>query len=281
MQSSGKVVERDASGNPLRLLGVGYDITERKQNETAMKALQEELDATLVWQVAQHTVAALAHEVNQPLASASILCEAANRMLVTDGMSDLAKAEKSKRLQLTLQRIASDIERAGTVLKNLLKSLNKPDITRSPAAVNGLVAESIQAALEERSFDHRIITNYGTELPLINVNRLQVIKVLLNLIQNSAQAMHGARKHQGKIWVSTVLKVDNSEICVSIRDEGPGISTSLQQEIFQPFITTKSNGLGMGLTISRALIESHGGKLWHSQEGGSGVTFHFTLPISS
>ena len=278
---SGKVVERDAKGNPVRLLGVGYDITERKQYETAMKALQNELDATLVWQVAQHTVAALAHEVNQPLASASILCEAANRMLAAARMLDLAKAENPNRLETTLQRIASDIERAGSILKNLLKSLNKPDITRSPAAVNGLVAESIQAALEERSFGHRIVTDYGTDLPLVNVNRLQVIKVLLNLIQNSAQAMHGARIHKGKIWVSTSLTVDGSEICVSVRDEGPGISASLQQEIFQPFITTKPNGLGMGLTISRALIDAHDGKLWHSQEGGLGASFHFTLPISS
>jgi len=281
MHSSGKVVERDAGGNPLRLLGVGYDITERKHNETAMKALQDELDATLVWQVAQHTVAALAHEVNQPLASAAILAEAANRMLVVDGLSNLASAEKSKRLEITLKRIVSDIERAGGVLKNLMKSLHKPDITRAPAVVSDLVAESIQVVLEEGSFATRIITNYAADLPFIRVNRLKVIKVLVNLIHNGSQAMNSAGIRNGKIAISTALTADGSAICVSVHDEGPGISAAMQQEIFQPFISTKSYGLGMGLTISRALIEAGGGKLWHSQEGGSGATFHFTLPTSS
>jgi len=281
IQASGKVVERDAAGIPLRMLGVAWDVTERKRNELEIAHLQNEMDDLLVWQVAQHTVAALAHEVNQPLASAAILCEAANRMLVTDGLSDVARADKSERLKQTLQRIASNIERAGEVLRNLLKSVNKPDITRAPAMVNELVAESVQTAIEEGLFDCRIITHYAADLQPVKLNRLQIVKVLLNLIHNAAQAMHGATVANGKIWISTALAADGREIFVSVRDEGPGISATLQQEVFQPFITTKSDGLGMGLTISRALIEANGGKLWHSQDDGIGATFHFTLPISS
>ena len=281
IQASGKVVERDAEGMPVRMLGVVWDTTERKRHEIEIAHLQAEMHDVLAWQVAQHTVAALAHEVNQPLASASILCEAASRMLVGNGLSADAKADKSKRLEQTLQRIASDIGRAGDVLRNLLKSVNQPDITRAPAVVNEVVAESIQTAVEEGVFGYPIVTHYAADLPAVKVNRLQVVKVLLNLIHNAAQAMHEATVDTGKIWVNTALSADGREVCVSVRDDGPGISAALQEEIFQPFITTKSHGLGMGLTISRALIEANGGKLWHSQDDALGATFHFTLPISS
>ena len=281
IQASGKVVERDAEGMPVRMLGVVWDTTERKRHEIEIAHLQAEMHDVLAWQVAQHTVAALAHEVNQPLASASILCEAASRMLVGNGLSADAKTDKSKRLEQTLQRIASDIGRAGDVLRNLLKSVNQPDITQAPAVVNEVVAESIQTAVEEGVFGYPIVTHYAADLPAVKVNRLQVVKVLLNLIHNAAQAMHEATVNTGKIWVNTALSADGREVCVSVRDDGPGISAALQAEIFQPFITTKSHGLGMGLTISRALIEANGGKLWHSQDDALGATFHFTLPISS
>ena len=92
--------------------------------------------------------------------------------------------------------------------------------------------------------------------------------------------MHGAQMPDRKIWINTALTADGREICVTVKDEGPGISADLQKENVQPFITTKSSGLGMGLTISVALIEAQGGKLWHTQEGGRGAAFHFTLPIS-
>jgi len=202
-------------------------------------------------------------------------------MLGADGLSADAKAVKTKRLEQTLQDITNDIERAGDVLRNLLNSVNKPDITRTPETVSEMVAESIQTALDEGVFDYPINAHCAVELPIVKVNRLQVVKVLLNLIYNAAQAMHEARITKGKIWIIVALGADGHEICIDVRDDGPGISADLQEEIFQPFITTKSHGLGMGLTISRALIEANGGKLWHSQNDGLGATFHFTLPISS
>ncbi len=257
------------------------DLTESKRHAADMARLRTELQDILAWQVAQHTVAALAHEVNQPLASASILCEVASRMLVIEGLSDDAKTEKFNRLKQTLQRITSEIARTGSVLRNLMKSVIQPDITRTPAMVNELVAESIQTAQEEGVFGYPVVTDYAVDLPLVKVNRLQLIKVLLNLIHNAAQAMHEATVANGKIWISTALAADGGEICIRVRDAGPGISTDLQAEVFEPFITTKSHGLGMGLTVSRALIEANGGKLWHSQDNGLGTTFHFTLPISS
>lgn len=281
LQCIGRVIERDAADNPVRMLGVTFDLTERKHNEAKMAHLQSEMHEMLAWQVAQHTVAALAHEVNQPLASASILCEAANRMLQAEGLSEVAKGERTEKLLRTLSSISGETERAGAVLRNLMLSVTRPDISRLPASVNELVNESIQTAMEEGVFGDTLHSDYATDLPAVNANRLQIIKVLLNLIHNAAQAMEGTQIPNGHIWISTALAVDGCEICVSVRDEGPGIKDALQQEVFQPFITTKPHGLGMGLAISRTLIEAHGGKLWYSQGDGPGSTFHFTLPISS
>jgi signal transduction histidine kinase len=281
LHSIGRIVERDAAGNPLRLLGVTTDITERKLNESKMETLHDEMDAMLVWQVAQHTVAALAHEINQPLASLSILSEVAKRALVSDRESVEDQGEMIARCEETLTRMNIEIERAASVVRSLLISVNKPDITRAPALANELIGESIQTALDEGVFSFHIKTDYAANLPPVKVNRLQVNKVLLNLIHNSAQAMQGAQMLTGTIEISTALAADGHEICITVQDEGPGISELMQQEIFQPYISTKSNGMGLGLTISRALIEAHGGKLWATQVPGHGATFHFTLPTIS
>jgi PAS domain S-box-containing protein len=257
------------------------DLTAQKRQEAETAKLRDEMDNLLVWQAAQNTIAALAHEVNQPLASASLLSEVAMRLLVTDGLSEEAKAGKKKRLEQVLENIGSDIVQAGISQRNLLERLRKPDITKASAMVNAMVTESIQITFLSGVFDYQIVTHYADDLPAVEVNKLQVVKVLRNLIQNAAQATNEAKMIDGKIWISTALTADGREVCVSVRDEGPGISAALGDEVFQPFITTKPHGLGMGLTISRALIEANGGKLWHSQEDGAGATFHFTLPTIS
>jgi C4-dicarboxylate-specific signal transduction histidine kinase len=194
-------------------------------------------------------------------------------------LNDHAKAKQDKQIKELVMRIEKDIERAGEVLRNLLDSVDKPDITRAVTSVEEIIAESIRSAKKDADLSYQLVTDHGVGLPLIKVNRLQVVKVLVNLIHNAAQAMHGGQNYSGRVWVSSALSADGSEICISVRDEGPGIRADLQQEVFQPFITTKPHGLGMGLTISRALIEAHGGKLWHSQDKDPGATFHFTLPI--
>lgn len=256
-----------------------HDLTASKRHDADMARLHTEMRDMLVWQVAQHTVAALAHEVNQPLASVSILCEVASRMLQTEGMSEEAAAQQALKFQKMLENIAAETMRAGVVLRNLVHSVSQPNITRAPAQADELVTESVRIAIEEGVFDYPILIDCAADLPAVQVNHLQVVKVLLNLLHNGAQAMHAAHITNGGLHVSTALSADGSEVRVSVRDQGPGISADLQAEVFQPFITTKLHGLGMGLTISRALIEANGGKLWHTPNDGPGATFHFTLPV--
>ncbi len=256
-----------------------HDLTEENVHKVEMAHLRTEMQDMLVWQVAQHTVAALAHEVNQPLAATAILCEVANRLVKDDVPADVS-GERRQKIQNLLKEISSETVRAGAVLRNLVMSVSQPDITKAPAQAHELLEESIHIALEEGVFSYAVVTQETADLPAVKVNRLQVVKVLLNLIHNGAQAMNSAKVANGSITLSSSLTADGSAVCISVHDQGPGISADLQHEIFQPFISTKNHGLGMGLTISRALIEANGGKLWHSQDNQPGATFHFTLPVS-
>jgi PAS domain S-box-containing protein len=280
IQGTGKIVEWDAEGRPSRMLGVALDVTERMHKEKKMAALHDEMNAMLVWQVGQHTVAALAHEINQPLACVSILSAAASRMALASELSADGVGNMPNRLQETLKSISSEIERAGIVLRNLLVSVSQPNITRQSVMLSELLSEAIQTALEEGVFGFKIITDDAADLPRVQVNRLQVKKVLLNLIHNSAQAMQAAQSPNGKIEIKTALSDDGREIIVTVEDEGPGVNAMLLSEIFQPYISTKAHGLGLGLTISRSLIEAQGGRLWVTQAEGRGAAFHFTLPAT-
>jgi signal transduction histidine kinase len=152
-------------------------------------------------------------------------------MLVKEGLSGVVVTEKAKLFEQALTNIENDVVRAGVILKNLLKSLHKPNITRVPSMVNELISESITAALEEGVYGFPITTDFAADLPPVKVNPLQVRKVLLNLIHNGAQAMREAQAVNGKIVVSSALAADGHDICITVQDDGPGISALIQQEI--------------------------------------------------
>jgi signal transduction histidine kinase len=201
-------------------------------------------------------------------------------MLATDGRSQEAASERRKQLAQTLQHMASETERAGAVVRQLMRSMHQPDITLAPVMLGELLHAVAHMFLDENAFDCQIDIDCAPEIRTVSANRLQLTKVLVNLISNSAQAMKNAQIDKGRIWIEATLASDGAAVVVSVRDTGPGISVKMQQEVFQPFVTTKSDGLGMGLTISRALIELHGGALWCENQAAAGALFRFTLPIS-
>jgi PAS domain S-box-containing protein len=256
------------------------DITESKRQASELSALRTDMQSMMEWQVARHTIAALAHEINQPLASVSVLCEAASRMLAMDGLPNDSAAERPKRLEQTLQRMASESERAGTVIRQLMNSVRQPDVTLEPTLLNVLLDEASKIVRHDIAFDGRIHISCPGNLTPININQLQITKVLVNLLNNSVQAMQSVQMSEGDIWISAALEPDGSAVRVSVRDSGPGIDAKTEREMFQAFATTKPNGLGMGLVISRALVEAHGGKLWLEADTIDGAIFHFTLPTS-
>lgn len=271
----------DADGKNIGLRGMVQDITERRRQASELNAMQTEMQTMMEWQVARHTVAALAHEINQPLASVSVLCEAAIRLVLADGLAHASEGERRQRIEQILQRLTSETERAGVVVRQLVKTVSQPDIALGPLALNALLHDVARTLIDEGAMHCQIHINCPVGLTPVNVNRLQISKVLINLISNAAQAMNSAQMSNGNIWIDASLATTGNMVTVSLRDEGPGIDAKMEREIFQPFVTTKSHGLGMGLTISRALVEAHGGRLWLETGSHTGALFHFTLPTSN
>lgn len=265
----------DPQGNPGRMLGLSLDITLNKQaqNRRERRVKMEDL---FMQSVALQTAAAIAHELNQPLAAIASYAEAA--LLLSRGGG--AQAE---RLDGILERIARQAERAGQTMRQLLGLLRKGDAETEPVDLN----EAVHGALELIETDARfpefeIVADLDPALPKVVANRLQIEKVLLNLVRNGQEAMREAGVRRGAIVVETRrAEVSPAMARLSVRDGGNGLAGMTPNEIFQPFYTTKPSGLGMGLAISRALIEAHGGKLWGESNPEGGMNFHFTLPFVS
>lgn len=264
------------SGEDGRMLTAIFvrDISERKRIESQVAAMSAEMRQLLEWQVARHTVAALAHELNQPLAGISALAEAARRMSAS---GDRAR-EWLPPLRDALGRLAAESERAGSVVWRLMESLRGPAAPAEPVAIASLLADIDSLARSSGLGLGRIIVECPDNLPTATINRLQIEKVLLNLIGNGIAAMKGAGMGDGRVWLSASAAAEGCAVCITVRDEGPGVPAGMERQIFHPFVGTRPEGLGMGLTISRALVEAHGGKLWYSGSPTGGASFHFTLP---
>jgi PAS domain S-box-containing protein len=249
------------------------DVTERKRTEAALQALHAEMEQLMRFHVASQTAAAIAHELNQPLSAVSTYAEAALRLLS-------AGNPQRERLRHALESSATQAQRAGRVVRELVAFLKQGDVDTEPVDIN----EAVRTAVAQLQADHH--NAFHTRLDLapglapVRANRLQVEKVLLNLISNGVDAMNDAGGSPRAITVSVRTSADRGMAQVTVRDSGPGVDESIVHRIFEPFFTTKPKGLGMGLAISRAMIEAQGGQLWVDSEPGSGASFHLTLPFA-
>lgn len=250
------------------------DVTELQEKQHALRALRAQLLHLLDWEVACQTVAAIAHEVNQPLASISTLCEAAIRLL------DPAAAAAPGQLERILRIMAAESEAAGGKLRHLMESLRTPTMATEPTALPDLLRDVVRLARQSDPAQHRVRIQCPSDLPSVQAHRMRVEKVLLNLLNNSFEAMREVPRPDGHVWIVASLDGAGGAVRITVRDEGPGVSREMEHQLFYPFATSKRGGLGLGLTISRALIEAQGGKLWSEACGDAGATFHFTLPLA-
>lgn len=262
-------------------VGAGAEMVERRQTPSELAILRAEMQQMLEWHFATHTVSALAHEVNQPLASICALAAAASRILAADGSTAFTQTADRARLEQILQRIAGEAERAGGVVRDLMKSLHTPDTRLEDLALATLLPEAVRVARGIGFDDCEMLIECAEDLRPVRVNRLQVEKLLLNLIGNAVEAMRLANQSVRRIWLSAEVHDAGRAARVTVRDAGPGIDRELEPQMFQPFVTTKASGMGMGLTICRTLVEALGGRLWYQAHEGPGASFCFTLPFAA
>ena len=220
-----------------------------------------------------HTVGemstAIAHEVNQPLAAIKNYAFAARRRL--SGHSTDPKVDE------LLDKIEEQASRAGDVLHSLRAMMKKHESERAEVEVGPLVAETLKLVeLESRSGDVWLKSVIAPDLPPVFADSIQIQQVVLNLTRNAIEAMKEGG-HNGAIAVG-VQGNGNGEIAVSVADRGPGVAPADAERVFEPFYSTKRLGLGVGLSICRAIVEAHGGRLSLAPNAGGGSIFRFTLP---
>jgi PAS domain S-box-containing protein len=266
----------DSKGQPCRMLGMNLDITSYK-NTVEINERRHQIDEAYRHQVALQTVAALAHEINQPLMAVASYTDVALHMIEETGSPD------PDQLANVLNKSSQQLMRAGRIIRQLMTLLQKDESMMEPVILDSMIYKACEIIKAESIQDGFYIQLYlAPNLPPVKANALQVEKVLVNLLRNGLEAMQAAGMASGTITITTGFGAGAETMAqITVNDSGKGTDLDKLNSIFQPFFSTKSNGLGMGLAISRALIEAHNGKLWAEQCEDSGLSFHFTLPFVS
>jgi len=212
--------------------------------------------------------ASLAHEIKQPIAAVVMRARTGLRWLQRQPPG----IEKAREI---LSRIIEDATRAATIVDRNRSLYKRETSKRETVNLNEVIRETI-ALLQEKVSKNSILirTQLDDVLPTISADRVQVQQVLMNLILNGIEAMKETR---GELTITSETG-EHSQVLISVRDSGVGLPVGNPERIFEAFFTTKPEGTGMGLSISRRIIESHGGRLWASASPGGGAIFHFTLP---
>lgn len=266
-----KSVLSDESGEPYALFGISAEITDRKQAESDLREMQAELAHLNRVMTVGELTASIAHEINQPLAAIVMNGNAALRWLALDP-PNLAKVRDSAEL------IIRDGERASQIIARIRALLKKSPPSKTLLDVNEFVNEVADLTRSEMVRNGvRLRFEFADDLPRVPGDRIQLQQVLLNLIVNAVEAMLTIEDRQRALLIATDI-FDNTGVRVAVSDNGLGIDPQTADHLFAAFSTTKPEGMGMGLAISRSIIEAHGGRLWTEANDEFGATFQFTLP---
>jgi signal transduction histidine kinase len=248
-------------------IGAVQDVTASKVAEEALNRARTELAHMARVTTLSALTASIAHEINQPISAAITSAGACLRWL------NRAEPEV-QRAREAATRIEEDGKRAAEIISHL-KSFYRKDVApqREMVSVNDLVSEMLVLLRSEADRHSAVIrTELAVNLPSVSADRVQLQQVMMNLMLNGMEAL----TEGGELKVST--RHEGREVMVSVSDTGVGMPADKMKEIFNAFVTTKPGGTGMGLAISRTIVESHGGRLWAIANAGHGATFHFTLP---
>ncbi|MET3668107.1 PAS domain S-box protein [Caulobacter sp. 1776] len=248
------------------------DLTETQETETRLQELQNELVHVSRLTAMGEMASTLAHELNQPLSAIANLLTGSRRLIDRGREADQVKVREA------IDKAAAQALRAGDVIHRMRDFVRRGASERDVESLSKLIEEASALALigeKDRQVDVRLALDPAADA--VFADRVQVQQVLLNLIRNGIDAMHdGASRRRALLITSEVTEEGWSR--VSVADTGPGIADEVRERLFQPFMTTKPQGMGVGLSISRSIIEAHGGRIWAEANPGGGALFRFTLP---
>jgi signal transduction histidine kinase len=260
----------------LQFVGVAMDVTERKRAEGERERLQQlQADLAHINRVSMmgELTASLTHEIKQPIFAAAADAETCLRWLDRD-QPDVAEAQEAA------LRLMKDVSRASDIINRIVSLFKKGVPQRELVDVNGVVQGMLTLLRSEASrYSISIHAELTEGLPNIMADRVALQQVLMNLALNAIEAMK-EMSTPGKLTIAT-RQDENRQLLVSVADTGVGLPPGPADQIFTAFFTSKPQGIGMGLPISRSIIESHGGRLWATSNSGPGATFQFTLPLEA
>ncbi len=254
--------------------GFVRDISERKRAEEAQQALQVtqiELERVSRLTTMGELAASIAHEVNQPLTAIANNGNACLRLLANNNL-------QPEILRRALGEIVADTTRASAVIARIRALIKKTPSEKTKLNINEVIHD-VMTLTGQQLQQNRVLLEHTlmTDLPLVMADRVQLQQVLLNLVMNGIEAMTGAEHNRRLLRIESGLDKGGS-VVVAVRDSGSGLGSEADH-LFTPFFTTKANGMGMGLSISRTIIEAHGGRLWAEPNLPAGAVFSFTLPL--
>ena len=257
----------------LEYIGAIQDITERRLSEQALgKARSELVHVARVSSLGVLT-ASIAHEVNQPLSGIITNAGTCLRMLAADPPNVDGARE-------TARRTIRDGNRASDVIKRLRALFNRTDAVSESVDLNEAAREVIALSLGELQQSRAVVqTDLAEDLAPVSGDRVQLQQVILNLVRNASEAMSGVDDRPRQLVVRTELE-DGKQARLSVQDSGVGFEAGGTERIFEAFYTSKSGGMGIGLSVSRSIIESHHGRLWAASNDGPGATFSFSIPLA-
>ena len=242
---------------------------ETRAREHRFQQLQAELIHVSRSSALGQMVTALAHEVIQPLTALDSYVRAGRRLLLAGDLANTGEA---------LSRAIDQVTRASQVIQRLRQFVRDTDGPRDAADLRQTVEEAAALALFDGARGIELATEFEPGVPPVLIDTVQIQQVLLNLIRNAVEAMRDERSRQ--LTIRTMRSADRMAE-VSVGDSGPGLPAVVREKLFQPFVTTKPSGIGLGLSLCRDIIEAHGGRIWQVDRPGGGAEFHFTLPAAA
>jgi len=263
---------RGPEGRIVRWYGTNTDIEDRKQTEWALQEAQTGLSHVARVTAMGELVGAIAHEVNQPIAA-----------IVTNAnfcLRQLASATRNPdNLREAISEIVNDGTRACAVISRIRALLQKGTPKRVAVDINQIVQDVAILLRNEVARNHvSLKMDLGSDLPRVSVDGVLLQQVLINLVVNGIEAMSSTMRGRRELGIKSSW--EHNEVLIQVKDSGGGFDPQQAERIFEPFFTTKPEGIGMGLSVSRSIVESHGGRLW-AESPPAGALFQFTLPANS